>query len=228
MNTRPAVRLLAAALIASAGLSGCQQGRATHRIEAAGDHALWMRDYQTAITEYREVINRQPHNWRARISLARAYVGIGRADAAREQMEVVYTIKPNELGVIDLLAESMIESADVDAMAGELRRVAEERQRLDDWLRFGRFMQKAGDLDEAEQALLTAARIDQGRSTRVQLALAEYYAQIGDEASALDRYRMALYLEPSNRKIQDAIRAFGEIPGPTYALIPAESPDKPQ
>lgn len=217
---------VAALVVVAAGMSGCHQGRATQYIQESGEHALWMKDYDKAIAEFREVINRQPYNWRTRIDLARAYVGNGRADAAREQMEVVYTIKPNELGVIDLLAESMIESRDVDSMAGELRRVAEERQRVDDWLRLGRFMQKAGDVDEAEQALLTAARIDQGRSMRVQMALAEYYVQIGDSASALDRYRMALYLEPANRTVKDAIRSFGEIPGPTYALLPAESPEK--
>ncbi|MBX7134418.1 MAG: tetratricopeptide repeat protein, partial [Fimbriimonadaceae bacterium] len=197
-----------------------------HMVQYSGDHAYKMGDYEKAAAEYREVITRQPDNWQTRIDLARAYLAGGRADAAREQMEVVYTIKPNEHGVLDLLAETMIESADVEAMAGELRRQGEERQTVSDWLRFGAFMHKANDNDESEQAFLTAARIDKGMNLGPQMALANLYRDLGDQPAALDRYRMALYIKPNDKKIQEQIRALGEIPGPSYALVPAERGDR--
>jgi len=222
-------RVLSVSLVVvSLSLIGCQTGgqRAVHMVQYSGDHAYKQGDYEKAAAEYREVIERQPDNWRTRIDLAKAYLDGGRADAAREQMEVVYTIKPNEHGVLDLLAETMIESADVEAMAGELRRQAEERQTVGDWLRFGAFMHKANDDDEAEQAFLTAARIDKGMNLGPQMALANLYRDLGDQAAALDRYRMALYIKPSDKKIQEQIRNFGEVPGPSYALVPAERGDR--
>lgn len=214
--------------VVSLSLIGCQTGgqRAVHMVQKSGDDAYRIGEYEKSAREYKEVIDRQPGYWWVRMDLARAYLGGGRADAAREQMEIVYTIKPNEHGVLDLLAETMIESADVEAMAGELRRQAEERQTVSDWLRFGAFMHKANDDDEAEQAFLTAARIDKGMNLGPQMALANLYRDLGDQPAALDRYRMALYIRPGDKKIQEQIRAFGEVPGPSYALVPAERVDR--
>ncbi len=223
------IRVLSVSLmVVSLSLMGCQAGgqRAVHMVQKSGDDAYKIGQYEKAATEYREVLERQPGYWWTRMDLARAYLDGGNAAAAREQMEIVYTIKPNEHGVLDLLAETMIESADVEAMAGELRRQAEERQTVSDWLRFGAFMHKANDNDESEQAFLTAARIDKGMTLGPQMALANLYRDLGDQAAALDRYRMALYIKPNDKKIQEQIRNFGEVPGPSYALVPAERGDR--
>ena len=54
-------------------------------------------------------------------------------------------------------------------------------------------------------------------------ALARFYESIGAKDEALLRYRMAMWLDRENPEIQERIRALGEIPGPTLAIIPEEA-----
>ena len=116
----------------------------------------------------------------------------------------------------------MIASGDVAGMQALLLSNAQYSNAPQDWLRLGRHLMMAGDLDEAKQAMLMAARRDQGQSAVYQVSLAELYAKVGDHASAKERYRMALYAEPMNEDVKTALRKMGEIPGPTIAIPPAE------
>jgi len=203
-------------------LLGCSGQRALHMVEASGERAMRQGDYRLAESEYAEIIERRPGRWDARIERARALLELGRPAEAREELEIAYTIRPNDEEVLDLLAEAMLESGDVEAIARELRHRATESNTVSDWLRLGISLQRAGDLDGAEQALLTAARIDGGENVQPQTALAGLYRAAGDEEQALRRLRMALYIDPDNARVQELIRSYGEVPGPTYAIPPAE------
>ena len=215
-------RRLAAVLLATPILLASCQQRALHMVEASGERAMDRGDYVTAANEYSEVIERRPGNWQARVQLAKALMAMDLPAEARENLEVAYTVEPENEEVLNLLAEAMLESGDVGAMTTELRQRARTRNTVGDWMRLGIFLQKAGDLDGAEQALLTAARIDNGRSVEPQMALASLYREAGAEDAALRRLRMALYIDPENERVQQAIRSYGEIPGPTYVLVPEE------
>jgi len=216
-------RGLVSALSLAVCLAGCENGqRSLPAIRQSAEHAMYIKDYEKAVSEYGEIIQRRPEMYRDRLGQAQAYLAMGKPAEAREQLEIAYTIRPNDADVIDLLARAMLESGDLTSLAGELRANAEAKNRVWDWLLFGRYMFFAGDHDEAEKALLTAARLDRGQSVHPQLSLAELYQRAGDDAKALDRYRMALYLAPDDEKINNAIRAMGEVPGPTFALRPAE------
>jgi Flp pilus assembly protein TadD len=202
-------------------LAGCQQ-RALHMVEASGERAMRLGEYEKAANEYSEVVERRPGRWDARVELSKALMKMEMPAEAREQLEIAYIVEPENEEVLNLLAEAMLESGDVGAMTTELRQRAKTRNTVGDWMRLGIFLQQAGDLDGAEQALVTAARIDGGRSAPPQMALASLYREAGDEEAALRRLRMALYVEPGNAKVQQAIRSYGEIPGPTYVLVPEE------
>ncbi len=208
-------------LAAPLALGACQQ-RALHMVEASGERAMERGDYVTAANEYAEVVDQRPGRWQARVELAKALLEMDRPAEAREQLEVAYTVEPEHEEVLNLLAEAMLASGDVDAMTTELRQRARVRNTVGDWMRLGIFLQRAGDFDNAEQALLTAARLDEGESVGPQMALASLYREAGDDEAALRRLRMALYLDPSNERVQQSIRSYGEIPGPTYALVPDE------
>lgn len=216
--TRRMASLLLAAPLA---LTACQQ-RALHMVEASGERAMDRGDYVTAANEYSEVVERRPGRWRARVELAKALMEMDRPAEARENLEVAYTVEPENEEILNLLAEAMLASGDVDAMTTELRQHARTQNTVGDWMRLGIFLQRAGDLDGAEQALTTAARIDHGRSVEPQMALAGLYREAGDDEEALRRLRMALYLDPENEGVQRAIRSYGEIPGPTYVVVPDE------
>ena len=210
-------------LVATLALAACSGPRAIHMVESSGEHAYQFGDYEKAAHEYAEVVERRPGNWQARVNLAKALLKLNHPSAARENLEVAFAVKPENEEILNLLAEAMLASGDVGAMTVELRGRAQTSNTVGDWMRLGIFLQRAGDFDGAEQALLTAARLDGGVSVEPQMALASLYREAGDEKAALNRLRMALYLDPTNQKVQDAIRSYGQIPGPTYALVPDEA-----
>ncbi|GAB4518285.1 MAG: hypothetical protein Tsb0013_22440 [Phycisphaerales bacterium] len=219
--TRSVFRLLPLALLVALG--GCQTNeRATHRIEASGDRAMRQSDYQLAADEYQEVVSRRPGRWDVRVKLAEALLENGQAAYAREQLEVAYTQRPTDPRILDLLAAAMLESGDTEAMTRELRFAAEESGKAPDWYRLGVFLTRAGDDDAAEIALLTAARIDGGEDAAFQKGLARFYTSVGDDTRALERYRMALFLDPEDEDVLAAIRGMGQVPGPTFAIPPRE------
>lgn len=217
------IRRTATLLVAALVLAACNGPRAIHMVEASGEHAYKYGNYEKAADEFAEVVDRRPGNWQARVSLAKALLKLHHPAAARENLEVAFAVKPENAEILDLLAEAMLASGDVGDMTVELRQQAQSTNSVGDWMRLGIFLQKAGDFDQAEQALLTAARLDGGKSVEPQVALASLYREAGDDKAALTRLRMALYIDPTNQKVQDAIRSYGEIPGPTYALVPDEA-----
>ena len=221
----PSMPLLRSLVLAAglACLSGCADERPVFVVIESGDEALAASDYELAATEYREAVSRRPAEWQARMGLAEALLGLGRSAAAREQAELVYSVRPGDAAAVELLAETMLASGDTAGMDALLRSRANDTNASDDWLTLGQFLARAGDADLAETALLKAETVDQGRSLKYQTALADFYLEIGDNAEALTRYRMALFIDPADEATRAAIQALGQIPGPTLALPPREA-----
>lgn len=201
---------------------GCSSQRALHMVERSGDRATSLGQHDLAVADYRELVERAPSVASYRLKYGRALLVAGEPHAAREQLEKAYTLMPRNDEVIDLLADAMAQSRDTDNAVRLLRTIAEDRKQPEDWMRLGRFLQRINDPDAAEAAFLTAARIDQGVSFEPQWELANLYRSVGAEQKALERLRMCLYLQPSNEQVQQLIRGFGEVPGPTAALRPTE------
>jgi Tfp pilus assembly protein PilF len=179
--------------------------------------------YTTAQIEYEEVIARQPTDWRTRVKLATTYEHLKEYPAMREQMAVAYDLRPEDKEILDLYCESMLLAQDGDTLLRFLRDLSVSPGGVDDFIRLGYYAMQIGDVDEAERALLTGARLDRGQSVEPQMALASFYAKLGDDDRALERLRMALFIEQGNEEIIEAIRSYGEIPGPSYAVVPTES-----
>ncbi len=207
------------------GLTACtgDRPRPVFVVIESGNEAYEDGNYELAAAEYREAVSRRQAEWEARMGLAKALLGLNRADEAREQAELVYSIRPNDPAAIELLARTMLESGDTAGMEALLRSRANDTGSPDDWLTLGMMMAEAGDADAAEVALTTAATVDRGQTLRYQKALADFYLSVGDNAQALTRYRMALYINPADEPTRQAIRSLGEIPGPTMALTPREA-----
>ena len=204
-------------------LTACQSGeRAAHRIELSGDRAMRQADYALAADEYQLLVNRRPGQYESRVKLARALLEVDRPAYAREQLEIAYTQRPTNAQILDLLAEAMLRSGDVEAMTRELRFAAEESGKAPDWYRLGVFLTRAGDDDAAETALRTAARLDGGNDPAFQVGLANFYGSVGDEDRRLERLRMALFLDQEDKTVRDAIREMGHVPGPTFGIVPRE------
>jgi len=211
------------ALSLCAVLASCASERPVFVVIESGDRALENRDYALAATEYREAVSRRPGEIEGRRGLAEALLALGRPAEAREQAEMVYSARPNDHEAIDLLARTMLRSGDAAGMETLVRGRANETGRAEDWHLLGQLLAEAGDADAAEVALTTAAKVDRGQSLRYQKALADFYLNLGDNAQALTRYRMALFIDPADVETRAAIRALGQIPGPTMALTPSEA-----
>ncbi|MFI4853365.1 MAG: tetratricopeptide repeat protein [Phycisphaerales bacterium JB065] len=217
--------LLLLASCALLGLSACtgDRPRPVFVVIESGDEAYEDANYELAAAEYREAVTRRPAKWEARMGLAKALLSLGRPEEAREQAELVYSIRPNDPEAIELLAHTMLEAGDAASMEALLRSRANDTGSADDWLMLGMLMAEAGDADAAEVALTTAATVDQGQTLKYQKALADFYLAVGDNAQALTRYRMALFIDPADESTRQAIRSLGEIPGPTMAIKPREA-----
>ncbi len=216
---RPALTALALGL--AAALSGCNTVSVLS-LEEQAYRAETREEYATAATKYQQALDKSPGRVYSRVGLGRVQLDMDEPRAARRNLELALAARPDDPEILDLLAQSMVESGDNAAMYRLLRGRAEQRNAVADWMRLGKFAAEAGDADVAENALLTAATLDRGQTAAPQIALADFYESIGAEDKALTRLRMALYLDQSNLELQDRIRAMGETPGPTFALQPVE------
>lgn len=222
------------ALAALLTLTGCSDRRGLTVVRDSGDKAYRFQRYELARTEYEEVVDRDPADWEYRSKLGETLLLLGDPVAAREHLAVAYELAPPCRGmvspdrrrrcerILDDYARAMLASEDYDTLHLVLLERARETQKVEDYLRLGMYDLRAGDADSAERALITAARLDGGRSPEPQLALATFYETVGDETQALRRLRMALYTDIENREAIGRIRELGHIPGPTFALPPVE------
>lgn len=210
------------ALITIVASVSCGQ-RALWAVRERGDWAARWDKIAEAREQYAEVVERDPADWEYRLKLAKVLLELDEPARAREHLAIVHETRPDNEEVVDLLARAMHESGAEDELISFLQSRAEDRLRTQDYLRLAEYARKVGDVDAAESALLTAARLDGGESIEPQMALADFYEAIGDEQRALRRLRMALHIEPDNQQVRERIRSYGEVPGPSFAIAPTES-----
>ncbi len=199
--------------------------RASSRLTDDGDAAVEKGQIDRAIVAYSAAIERHSGAFEARRKLAALLIDRGEYQEAREHILLVLTQEPNDPEVLDLSARALVGTGDAEGVERTLGTRARRTNAPSDWARYGGALAALGDTDAAESALLRAARMDQGQTADYQVALGELYRQIGDERRAMQRYRMALYLDVQSEMAQEGIRALGEVPGPSFALMPTEARD---
>jgi tetratricopeptide (TPR) repeat protein len=210
------------ALATLAGLGACGNQKPLHIVKSDGEFAYRTQNYEAAIESYEEFTRRKPENADMRHELARSYLAAGMPRRAMEEAIVCLDVKPLNDAYLDTLAQAMFDAGERDALTSRLRQNASERGRVSDYIRLGRWSAKLGNPDEAKDALLTAARLDGGRSLAPQLELADFYGSLGDTRNQVRRIRMAYFIDPSDSRVTQRIRDVGEIAGPTFPLKPEE------
>jgi tetratricopeptide (TPR) repeat protein len=217
------MRVLMSCVVASLFfVSACSSQRNLMSVRTSGQENLFAGNLQDALADWGEAVDRDPGDYRGRVGLGDTFMALDRPKEAREQYEVAYQLRRDDDAVLDLLCESMIAADQIGDMHNLLEDRAQTRQTPNEWHRFGRYSAQVGDIDTAERAFLTAAKIDAGQHAVYQVSLADFYEGLGDTDETLRRLRMALFLEPENLVIHDRIRAMGQVPGPSYALVPDE------
>lgn len=196
--------------------------RPLHVILSDADDAYRRGDYAAAKTDYATYVERRPEEVDVRYRLGQALVANGEPRPAVEQLNICTDVAPLNDKYLDAQAEAMYLAKEFEALQMLLARAASERGRVLDYVRQGTYAVRMGNLDEAQQAYLTASKLDQGRSWRVQRGLADFYGSVGDRARQVRRLRMAFFLNPDNPNLLAEIRRLGEVPGPTFGLVPEE------
>lgn len=217
MSTRS---LALASLIGLSVLAGCQAQRNLNLVRDMGDRSYARGEYDAALTDYQEYIARKPDGVDVRYSLANTYLKLNQPQLAREQFIQCLAVKPENEDYAAGLAEALLACNEREELITFLTKEARERGRSGDYLRLGRYQVILGNVDEAKLAMITAAKLDGGKSIKPHMELANLYRTLGDKPSELRRLRMAMFIEPKNTDIQRRIRELGEVPGPSFVLQP--------
>lgn len=200
---------------------GCKTEPSTQALGIYGDRALAAGNYAEAAEYYQKYVERRPIDAEGHYKLATAYLGAGRPTLAREHFIFAFEVR-DDGRFIEGAADALVEINQQEELFKLLRERAAQTRSIEDYTRLGRFAARVGDVDEAEEAFLLAAKLDEGQTVDPQLELARFYATLGDNERRLERLRMILFLEPENKEALDGIRELGEVPGPALAIPPAE------
>lgn len=198
---------------------GCGQ-RPLSMVRADANMYHFRGEYSQAQPLYEEVVERRAGDAQGHYELGRNLLALGRASEAREQMILAYNLEPSNETYFEGMAEAYAAAGDEEALFNALQHQIRDRAAVEDYLRLGRYAQRLGHVDEAERAYLSAAEIDAGQTAAPQLALADFYRSVGDEANEIRRLRMALWFDPGDATVRERLRELGQIPGPTFVLEP--------
>lgn len=223
---RRGARLLAAsvtslALAGTLGLAGCTGTRPVHQVEASGDAAYDRGDFVLARSEYGEVVDRYPGDWRAQYRFGLTCLELGAWDSARTALKVAVDRRPENPDVADAYARALFHAGDREALVSFLRGRTKDPGSTRDWVRAAVWQDRIGDLDAALAAVETAIEISDGQSAEPYIVAARLAEKLGDRETAVRRLRQAYGIAPGDEEVEAAMEALGEIPGPSYALPPS-------
>jgi tetratricopeptide (TPR) repeat protein len=146
----------------------------------------------------------------------------GRYAEAAEHLRLIHTQSPGNMKYTEMLAEALYQSKQNDELFRLLRSEAVESQNASDWIRLGQYAMKLGDKDTAKTALLSAVKVDGGRTWQPHVALYDYYRSMGQKGEAIERLRMAAFVAPNQPEVNRRIVESGAINGPTFPNMPVE------
>lgn len=217
------MRLVAPVVVLLAlSLAGCNAQRPLHILHEDARVAAKAKNYDSARADLEEYLNRRPDDPEIRYELSQVCMGQGDYKEAVRQLTIAADVDPLNTKYIDALAEAMFKAGDRDGLTTYLNRLATERGGVVDYTRLGHYAAQLGNPDEAQQALLTAAKLDAGKTVGPQLALCRFYRDMGDRSKEVTRLRMAYAIDPANPEVLARAHELGETVGPTFGLRPTE------
>lgn len=218
-RTTPVVAL-SLTVLASMLAGGCQ--RSLLAVREAGDKHYARGEYQEAEADYLEYIERSPARPEVHQMLGNTYLAMGKTGLAREHLLLAQTLRIEDDKIFADTCEALFVDKKYDELNRLLRARTVDRGRMQDYLLLAKYAERQGDKDEAQRALLTAAKVDGGKSIEPQLELAKMYKDVGDKTRAVERARMAYFCDPKNGEVNKLLQDLGQVPGPALALPPSE------
>ncbi len=202
-------------------LCGCGP-RPTESIRDKGNLYFNRGEFAEAAGEYGQIVERYPGDWRAQYMVGMCHLQLHELPEARLALEIAYTNRAGDPGVVDALAETMYQQGDEERLYELLTGIAESSQSVADYMRLARYCMEMGDPDCGKTAIETAIVLDDGSSVGPYLAAATFAEALGDLDGAVRRLRQAYGIDPRNPRVAQRLRELGEVPGPTISLPPGK------
>lgn len=180
-------------------------------------------DLSTADVKLRRAIVQEPGDYRAHWYLAE--VRLRQNKPLDAQQLLGHALKqhpdgPDTPKLLDLMAESLYKQNENALLTSFLADTASRRKNVSDYIRQARYLAAIGDTDGVNLAFLKAAKFARQDDPRPYFAAAEYYESVGDRDRVVIALRHAYAIRPDDPKLQERLRRYGIVPGPTVGLAP--------
>ncbi len=203
---------------------GCSSPRPVDAIRDAGDFKYDRRDYAAAASEYSEITDRYPGDWRAQYRLGLCNLELNKPVEAGRALEIALTLSPNNPKIADALAQALYLQGEETRLFAFLKERADAQQTTEAYLRLASYAEDMDDHDLARVAYDTAISLDDGQTVDPYLRASAFAQELGDLDEAVRRLRQAYSIDPYDERINTRLRELGEVPGPTLALPPTDQP----
>ncbi|NJL32137.1 MAG: hypothetical protein HC898_11225 [Phycisphaerales bacterium] len=180
-------------------------------------------DLSTADVKLRRAIVQNPGDYRAHWYLAE--IRLRQKQPLAAQQLLGHALKqhpdgPDTPKLLDLMAESLYQQNEPSLLTSFLADTASQRKNVSDYLRQARYLSAIGDTDGVNLAFLKGAKFAKVDDPRPYLAAIQYYESIQDRERVVTALRHAYYIKPNDPKLQEQLRRYGIVPGPTVGLAP--------
>ncbi len=167
--------------------------------------AAWeLKKYDVARDAAESALHKDQKLREPQVVLAKIFMNEKNYDAAASKLEDLLKEEPNNLELLELLAECYDKQNKKDKLAEiDKRIIALDKKNVGAGLRFAKFSKQAGDLNAAK-AVLADLFILQPKNTDILQNLYEISLNIGDKKEALRYLKAYLEIKPSDAVLQKA------------------------
>jgi Flp pilus assembly protein TadD len=206
-------------LVASSMLVACQTPNPVLRKH--GMEAYRVGDIEYADERFSTAVEQDPTDWKSQWYLGRVRLSQNRDAQAESRLLQAYALRSEHAEtpqIIDDLAEALVRQGKNDQLADLLGQSATRYATVHDYLRQGKYLARAGDIDSAKVAYLKAIRFAKADDAEPYIEYANFLEDVGDSEGALYRLRQAYGIDPENIRLANRFRRYGIVPGPTISL----------
>jgi tetratricopeptide (TPR) repeat protein len=179
--------------------------------------------YNKAELELTRALSQEPEDWRAQYLMGIVQLKLEHPADAQMQFERAEALAPDHFrsaNIRDGLAESLFRQKKNDQLKKALAKSANGNGDVRDFLRQARYLQKIGDPDGAEMALVKSTKVARTTDPSPYLAMASFYKSLGLDDKSLHALRIAYGIQPKNKEVIKRLKQAGIQPRPELAMKP--------
>ena len=207
------------AILLATIMVGCESTSATEQtLRERAHRAMWQGRWAEAETLYGDLVADAPQDWRMQYGYGRSAMHVGDLTEARQALEIAHTLKPSNTQIVLDLAEVMYLQGARDSLFQFLNDRADAQKTAEAYLLLAEYALMFEDPDSAHEFIAQAMVVDDASSVGPYLTAATLSEQIGDLDGAMRYLRLGWQIDPDDEIVEQRLRAYGVVPGPTLAM----------